>query len=52
MWFGNGLSAAEERAIRNAIDAHYRRRGVPEQKLDEMRWKWLSKKGWRAPQTH
>ena len=48
----HGLSEVDPRyrkQVHDAIDSHYRSRGVPEYRLQEMRWKWLRTKGLRAP---
>jgi ribosomal protein S18 acetylase RimI-like enzyme len=39
----------ETRAINLAIDAHLRRRGIPEHALSDARYKWIRNKGFRAP---
>lgn len=47
--WGHHMTWDEQKPIINAIDDHYRRRGVPETKLFEMRCRWLATKGWRCP---
>lgn len=43
------LSHKASAKIIAAIKQHYRNRGVPESRLDEMRYRWIREKGWRVP---
>lgn len=40
-----------ERAVaRRAVIAHFRERGIPAERHDELWWRWVKQKGYRSPQ--
>lgn len=43
------VSWRELKRVHDAIDAHYVARGVPANRIDELRWRWLRTKGLRVP---